>query len=167
MADSDGQFQGPKRDIKKIIAMAYVAMNLGAMGVGSYLVFASTIGYQSPLATSLELDREISAFRKTLLERPMLYTLETFNTNLDGLPRRLIRVEMNLEMLDAEGFEEIINLGAKGRDTIVRIINGKTYEDIETLQGKLHLKNDIITHLNKELSQGVVKNVYFSDFVVQ
>jgi flagellar FliL protein len=167
MAEVDGEQQAPKRDIKKILAMMYVALNLTCMGVGSYLVYAATIGYTSPTATSEQLDRELAAFRATLLEKPMIYTMETFNTNLNGLPRRLIRVELNLEMLDAEGFEEVINLGAKGRDTIVRILQGKAYSDLETLQGKLHLKNEIIAQLNEQLTNGVIKNVYFSDFAVQ
>ena len=167
MAEVDGELKKPKRDIKKILGLVYVALNLSSMAVGSYLVYASTIGFTSPSATSAELDKELDAFRKTLLEKPMIYTMETFNTNLNGLPRRLVRMELNLEMLDAEGFEEIINLGAKGRDTIVRIVNGKAYSDLETLQGKLHLKNEIIAQLNEQLSQGVVKNVYFNSFAVQ
>ncbi len=167
MAEDNGEQQKPKRDLKKILGLIYVALNLSSMGVGSYLVYASTIGYTSPSATSAELDKEMEAFRQTLLERPMIYTMETFNTNLDGLPRRLVRMELNLEMLDAEGFEEIINLGAKGRDTIVRIVNSKAFTDLETLQGKLHLKNEIIAQLNDQLSQGVIKHIYFSDFVVQ
>lgn len=167
MAEDDGEQQAPKRDLKKILAMAYVAINLTCMGVGTYLVYVSTVGFTSPSASSEELDREIAAFRATLLERPMVYTMDTFNTNLNGLPRRLIRMELNLEMLDAEGFEEVINLGAKGRDTIVRIIQSKAYSELETLQGKLHLKNEIIAQLNEQLANGVVKNVYFSDFVVQ
>ncbi|MGE0764716.1 MAG: flagellar basal body-associated protein FliL [Bdellovibrionales bacterium] len=168
MAEAEGTQGGkPPKDMKKIFAMAYMALNLAAMGVGSYLVYASTLGYKPLSASSEELNREITAFRQTLLEKPMTYTMETFNTNLTGLPRRLIRLEVNLEMLDAEGFEEIINLGARGRDSIVRIINNKTYDDLESVQGKLHLKNEIIAQLNSQLERGVVKNIFFSDFVVQ
>jgi flagellar protein FliL len=167
VAENENQEQKPARDIKKILALAYVVLNLSAMGFGSYLVYVSTIGHKSPVVTSEELDREVETFRKTLLEKPMIYTLETVNTNLSGLPRRLIRMEINLEMLDAEGFEEIINLGAKGRDAIVRVVNSKTYDNIESVQGKLHLKNEIIAQLNTMLERGVVKDVYFSDFVVQ
>lgn len=166
MAEAEGE-KKPARDMKKIMALAYVVLNLAAMGVGSFLVYSSTLGYVSPSASSEELDREMASFRATLQEKPMTYTMETFNTNLTGLPRRLIRMELNLEMLDAEGFEEIINLGAKGRDAIVRIINSKSYDDLETVQGKLHLKNEIIAQLNGQLDRGVVKNVFFSDFVVQ
>ena len=166
MADAEAP-KKPARDMKKIMALAYVALNLGSMGFGSFLVYSATLGYTAPSVSSEELNREITAFNQTLLEKPMTYTMETFNTNLTGLPRRLIRLEMNLEMLDAEGFEEIINLGAKGRDSIVRIINSKTYDDLETVQGKLHLKNEIIAQLNGQLERGVVKNIFFSDFVVQ
>jgi flagellar FliL protein len=49
----------------------------------------------------------------------------------------------------------------------MRILNGKTFEDVETVQGKLHLKNQIVAQLNSELKKGVVKNVYFSELVVQ
>ncbi len=166
MSEAENQ-EKPKRDIKKLMAMVYVAVNIGAMGLGSFLVYVSTIGHKPPAANSEELNREIASFRKTLLEKPMTYTMETFNTNLQGLPRRMIRVEMNLEMLDAEGFEEVINLGARGRDSIVRILNNKAYDDIETVQGKLHLKNEIIAQLNSQMERGVVKNIFFSNFVVQ
>lgn len=168
MSDAADSNEGkPKRDIKKILAMVYMAVNLGAMGVGSFLVYSATLGYHPPTVSSEELNREITAFRQTLLERPMMYTMETFNTNLIGLPRRMVRMEVNLEMLDAEGFEEIINLGARGRDSIMKIINSKTYDDLESVQGKLHLKNEIIAQLNSQLERGVVKNIFFSDFVVQ
>jgi flagellar protein FliL len=167
MAEAEGQTGAPKRDIKKILTFTYLGLNLAAMAVGSYLVFTSTIGYRFPVVSSEELNREVAEFRKTLLDKPMVYAMETVNTNLSGLPRRMIRVEMNLEMLDAEGFEEVINLGAKGRDSIVRLINGKTFVDLETVQGKLKFKNEIIAGLNEMLDVGVVNNVYFSDFVVQ
>lgn len=155
------------KDIKKILAMVYVVLNLGAMGAGSFLVYTATLGYHPPQVSSEELNKEVDEFRKSLQDKPMSYTLETVNTNLAGLPRRLVRAEINLEMLDAEGFEEIINLGAKGRDAIVRIFNEKTFDDIESVQGKLHLKNEIIGQLNSMMDHGVVKDVYFSDFVVQ
>lgn len=157
----------PPRDLKRILTMLYMGINLSAMVLGLYLVYSSTLGYTSPQVTSAELNEQLQELRKSFSDTPMIFNMEQLNTNLNGLPRRLVRVEMNLEMLDAEGFEEVINLGGRGRDAIVRIINGKTFDDIETVQGKLTLKNEIIAQLNGLLERGVVKNVYFSDFVVQ
>ena len=93
--------------------------------------------------------------------------MDPFNTNLEGVPRRLVRMEVNLEMLDQEGFEEVITKSPQARDSIMRLLNGKTFNDVETVQGKLHLKNQIMGDLNAFLEKGIVKNVYFTEFVVQ
>ncbi|MCC7406316.1 MAG: flagellar basal body-associated FliL family protein [Bdellovibrionales bacterium] len=157
----------PKMDVGKILTLVFVAINLLVLAGGAYLVYASTLGHHAKVSTEEELNKELAEFRKSLQQSPVLYTMETFNTNLDGVPRRLIRMELSLEMLDEEGFEEVISLGAEARDSIVRILNSTVYTDVETVQGKLHLKNRIIAQLNEFLDKGVVRNVYFSDFVVQ
>ena len=162
-----GEVEQPTRDIGKILLIGYLSLNLTAMAIGSFLVYRATVGYETPAARSAALDREIASFRASLQDRPLVYTLDQFNTNLNGIPRRLIRVEMNLEMLDAEGFEEIILSGPQAKDAVVRILNAKSFDDVESVQGKLHLKNEIIAQLNGLLERGVVKDIYFSDFVVQ
>lgn len=167
MADEELNNSAPKRDLGKILTFVYIALNTLAMVAGTLMVYVSTIGHESKAATSQELEKEYDELRAKLETGPVLYSMEPFNTNLNGVPRRLIRVEVNLEMLDAEGFEEVITMGAQARDTIMKILGQKTFNDVESVQGKLHLKNDIIAGLNSMLSRGVVRNVYFSDFVVQ
>lgn len=167
MAEDKAASEKPKRDMGKLLGFAFAGLNLAGLGVGAYLVFATTVGYTPASQKDADLTREIAAFEEKLTQGPVMYTLDTFNTNLSGVPRRLIRVEMNLEMLNEEGFEEVIKLGAGSRDAIVRILNAKDFEEVESVQGKLQLKNEIITQINGYLDKGVVKNVYFSDFVVQ
>lgn len=167
MAEENTGSEKPKRDLGKLLGFAFAGLNVLALGIGTYLVYANTLGYTPPSQKDAEIQREIAAFEERLKQGPVVYTLETFNTNLSGVPRRLVRVEMNLEMLDEEGFEEVIKLGAGARDAIVRILNSKSFDEVESVQGKLQLKNQIITQINGYLDKGVVKNVYFSDFVVQ
>lgn len=157
----------PKKDNKKLLAMAFVAFNFLCLGVGSYLTYKGTIGASVHKLSNDDARRELASFEATLRAEPVLFSMPTFNTNLDGTPRRLVRVDLSLEMMDAEGYEEVINLGAESRDSIIRILNSKSFSDVESVQGKLHLKNEIVTQLNGFLKKGVVKNVYFSDFVVQ
>lgn len=166
MAEEEGSDK-PKKDLGKIMTLAFMALNLTILAGGAFLVFSSTLGHKSAVSTEEDLNKELVEFRKSLHQKPVLYTMNTFNTNLDGIPRRLIRMEVSLEMLDEEGFEEVISLGAEARDAIVRILNTTVYTEVETVQGKLHLKNRIISQLNGFLDKGVVRNVYFSDFVVQ
>lgn len=157
----------PARDLKMLMTYAFMVLNLLGLGGGSYLVYMSTLGVESKKVSNEEAERELASFEESLRGDPVLYTMAPFNTNLDGVPRRLIRLEMSLEMIDEEGFEEVIGITPQARDSVMRILNGKTFNDVETVQGKLHLKNQIIAELNSSLKKGVVKNVYFSTLVVQ
>lgn len=165
MADSEEV--KPARDIRMILTYAFMGVNLIVLGVGAFLVYSSTLGVKPPKITNDEAERKIAAFEETLRGDPVLYSMAPFNTNLDGVPRRLIRVDLSLEMMDEEGYEEVIGITPQARDAIMRILNSKTYNDVESVQGKLQLKSQIIAELNTSLKKGVVKNVYFNDLVVQ
>ncbi len=152
----------------QIGALVLVVANLAAMGGGGMLIYKSTIGYERQAIREEDVFQELEIERESADNaESLMYTLEPFTVNLDGSPKRVIRVEMSLEMLDKEGFEEVITLGPSTRDTIVRILNRKGFPDIETVQGKLFLKDQIAVTLNESLKKGVVKDVYFSDFLVQ
>jgi len=157
----------PAKDLKKLFTFAFMGINLIVLGLGSYLVYMSTLGVASKSTTNEQAERELASFEESLRGDPVLYTMIPFNTNLEGVPRRLIRLELSLEMMDEEGYEEVIGIAPQARDSIMRILNGKTFADVETVQGKLHLKNQIVAELNSSLNKGVVKNVYFTDLVVQ
>jgi flagellar FliL protein len=144
-----------------------MAVNLAVLGTGSYLVYVSTLGVEQASLSNEKAERDLASFEESLRGDPVLYTMAPFNTNLDGVPRRLIRVELSLEMMDEEGYEEVIGIVPQARDSIMRILNSKTFSDIESVQGKLHLKNQVVADLNASLRKGVVKNVYFNELVVQ
>jgi flagellar FliL protein len=155
------------RNMQKLFGFVFAGLNLAGLGVGTYLVYASTLGVKVASTTEKEAKVEMQKFQESLRGDPVVYTMPAFNTNLDGVPRRLVRVEVNLEMLDEEGFEEVITKAPQAQDSINRILNSKTFNDIESVQGKLRLKNQMIADLNGFLEKGVVKNIYFSQFVVQ
>jgi flagellar FliL protein len=95
--------------------------------------------------------------------------LDKFTVNLAGEPKRSIRIEVNLELLNEKSYEESLDVGnlPRIRDRIVSVLNDKTFSDIESIQGKLFLKERIATEVNSILDEGVVKDVYFSEMVVQ
>ena len=53
------------------------------------------------------------------------------------------------------------------RDSILLLIGNKTYEELQDLQGKKQLKAELTSKLNSILHNGKVKEIYFTDFVVQ
>ncbi|MGZ3769844.1 MAG: flagellar basal body-associated FliL family protein [Bdellovibrio sp.] len=169
---SEAQEKAPQkaRNTGKILQVVFAIVNFLMIGVGGYMVYASTIGWESPTITEQMAERELASSSEGEADMgPLIYTMDKFTVNLDGEPKRTIRLEVNLQMLGKDGFEEVMEPEnrAKARDRIVRLLNDKTFSDIESIQGKLFLKDKIAGEVNGILSRGVVKDVFFSDFVVQ
>lgn len=165
--EQEGQ---PKKkfDLAKILGFVMIAANFAVVGGGAYLTYQNTMGHAPQVLREPAAYQQLKAERDSNDQKAAInYTLPPFTVNLAGSPRRLVRVEMTLEMLDEEGFEEVVQLNPAARDAIVRILNAKEFRDVETIQGKLFLKDQIAVSLNQHLKTGVVKDIFFSDFVVQ
>lgn len=158
-----------KLPVQKILTAVFVVFNLGVMGFGTYLVYSSTLGWEPPKITeeSIKIDPIFQFKEESSI--PYVYTMDKFTVNLNGEPKRTIRLEVNLNMLGREDFEEVMDSynRARVRDRIVRLLNDKTFSELESIQGKLFLKDKIAMEVNSLLNKGVVKDVYFTDFVVQ
>jgi len=153
--------------MKKMVKLGFVGINVASMCVGLGLVYASTMGGESPVIKEEQEIKKLEVARDQRDENPHVYTMDKFTVNLEGYPRRIVQAEINLELLDKTGYEQVIRLGSKGRDAIVRILNSKQFDEIETLQGKLRLKEQISTTLNDLMVDGVIKNVYFTELIVK
>lgn len=158
---------GMKETVKKILMGLLVVVNVSVLGVGTYWVYISTIGYDFPKVTESSL-REPASLKEKFGDIPMIYTMDKFTANLAGVPKRTIRVQVNLDMISPLAFQEIMDFEyrAKARDRIVRILNEKTVDELESIQGKLFLKDKIVSEVNQILNKGLVKDVYFTDFVM-
>lgn len=167
-APEQGNQPKKKFDTGKIVGILMAVANLGVLGGGAFLTYQNTMGYQPDVLREPAALEALKAERESNEQQSSInYTLPPFTVNLAGYPRRLVRVEMTLEMLDESGFEEVVQLNPAARDAIVRILNAKEFKDLETIQGKLFLKDQIAVTLNQHLKDGVVKDIFFSDFVVQ
>ena len=162
-------------DVMMLLTILFGVLNVAAVGGGAYMVYSSTLGWKAPQITEEDLSKQKEAERKsgTEVDVPLVYTMEKFKVNLDGDPlkdpKRTIQLEVNLEMLSKDGFEEVMNHDkrAMARDRILHILGTKTFSDLESIQGKLFLKDQIATEISGLLDKGIVKDVYFTDFVVQ
>lgn len=97
-----------------------------------------------------------------------VYSLDTFIVNLaDKGGRRFLRVTMDLELKDESLAGEIDKRLSQIRDSILMIIPTKRFEDINSVEGKITLRDEIMTKLNSFLKDGSITNIYFVDFVIQ
>jgi flagellar FliL protein len=153
--------------LPKILMGVLLAVNFMAMIGGTFAIYTLKIAYKRPTINEESESKSLFQDRDIRAEKPVLYSFEPFTVNLDGRPRKLVRAVIQLEMLSEEGYEEVVNQTPVARDEIVRILNSKTYEDVETIQGKLFLKDQIMTSMNGILHRGSVKEVYIGEFIVQ
>jgi flagellar FliL protein len=97
-----------------------------------------------------------------------IYPLEPFIVNIyDGQELRYLKVKIELEMVSPAIKAEIDGRLAPIRDSILILLSAKTLRDIEDVQGKNMLKDEILGAINKNIPPGKIAKVYFTDFVVQ
>ena len=97
-----------------------------------------------------------------------VFPMEPFIVNIyDGQELRYLRVKVEFETATADAKNEIELRQAPLRDAILVLLTTKTLQDVQDLQGKNQLRDEIMVAVNKILPPGKVSKIYFTDFVVQ
>lgn len=151
--------------------MILAILNLVGLFGGGYLSF---MALSEPLIAPKPKDvknmsiTEYLRDQKIFSEKPIVYSFDPLTVNLgDTDEDRVLQLELNLEVMDEKSYEEIVSKSAVVRDAVVKILAQKKYEDINSVQGKLYLKDNISMAVNEQLSLGFVKGVYFTSFFMQ
>ncbi len=105
---------------------------------------------------------------RNLSEIGVLYPLDTFTVNLKSdAGRRYLKTTISLELSDAELSHELDAKSAVLRDVIIRILSSKTLEEVSSKKGKQKLSEQIMDRLNSMITDGQIKGIYFTEFVIQ
>jgi flagellar FliL protein len=97
-----------------------------------------------------------------------IFPLEPFIVNIyDGQELRYLKVKVELEMVGVGVKNELDTRLAAIRDSILVLLSTKTLQDIQDIQGKNQLKDEILAAINKLIPPGKIAKIYFTDFVVQ
>ncbi len=99
----------------------------------------------------------------------VMYKLEpSFIVNLaDPEMTMYARVSITLEVSAPEVVLEVQKREPILRDAIIEILSNKTSRELRSPEGREQLKLEIIKRINTILVQGGIRNVYFTEFVVQ
>lgn len=81
--------------------------------------------------------------------------------------KRFLKVTLTLELSNSEVKMEVNENLKKILDSILILLSSKTFEQVISVQGKFRLKDEITTRVNRFLVLGHVRNVYFSEFIIQ
>lgn len=165
---SEVEENGQKKESKKKVPWfaLFVLLNLSALAGGVFLTYLGVYDNKMVPISEEELWDELHRDSFFEIGEPILLAMEPITLNLLG-SGHVLNIEVNLELASEGSFEEVMSKRSAARDTVLRILYKKTYQDIESVQGKLHLKDQMIQAINSILDQGVVRDIFFSQFVVE
>lgn len=97
-----------------------------------------------------------------------IFPLEPFIVNIyDGQELRYLKVKVEMEMASPAVKTDIDSRLAPIRDAILVLLSSKTMQDVQDVQGKNQMKEEILAAVNKHIPPGKIAKIYFTDFVVQ
>jgi flagellar FliL protein len=101
-------------------------------------------------------------------EPTITFIKEAFTVNITG-PQgtKYAKVDVEIEVEDDFVKNEIEKLRPRIRDFILVVLSSKTPEQIESVDGRDFLREEIRNKVNGYLTRGRIKNVYFTQFIVQ
>ncbi len=148
-----------------VIFIIIPAMLVTVIGGISFVVLNKTSFFSSQAEKESESEKLPENNSETIKS---VYSLNTFIVNLaDKGGRRFLRLTIDLELKDESLAGEIDKRLSQIKDSILMILPTKRFEDINSVEGKIVLRSEIMTKLNTILKDGSITNIYFVEFVIQ
>lgn len=154
---------------KPILFIGLAIINLVFMAFIAYMVFASKQADEQEVTMEDVISDEAAEQKadETVEEEFVgtLVPLETFLANLAGSRGgRLMKITMSLEVNNDDVQDEIEKRKPEIRDTILILLNSKSFDQISNVDGKDFLREEIRDTLNSFLTKGKVNRVLFTEF---
>lgn len=123
---------------------------------------------QQHIAQSAPAQKQTTRRSTDFLTIGPMYPMDTFIVNLlsEG-GSRFLKVDLDIELDSQRLSNEMDMKKSLIRDIIIRTLSSKTFEEISTMKGKDRLKDELVNRINEVLADGQIKNIFFTDFVVQ
>ncbi len=162
MADKkEKEVQEGKKDGKKKLFLFLIIglVLLGGVGSGAYFfLFAKNSPPPEEEAPPEPPKPQVGPFLQ----------LDPFIVNLaDPTGRRYLRAKITLEFRDDQAYQQANERIPQINDAIIMVLSSKTVEEVLSPEGKLELRMELIRKLNELLGPNAIRNIYFTQFVVQ
>jgi flagellar FliL protein len=112
---------------------------------------------------------KVETASKTNVENGTLVAVPEFTTNIsDSAGNRYLKVEVSVELGDKKNAEaeKVKTFMPIVRDSILTILSSKTVADLD-VRNRSNIKQEIQNDLNNKLGKDFIKNIYFTNFIMQ
>ncbi len=158
------QEEGKGGKKKLIIILALVLVLLGGGGAAYKFLVLDKAKEEEKKPNTEQIEKEV----KDIENLGIMFEVGTFVVNLaDKDADRYLKVTVVLELENDQVKMEVEKRLPQIKDAITTLLFTKTSKELKTIDGIENLKEEIIKRVNALLPLGGVKNVYFTDFVIQ
>ncbi len=154
----------PKKFPLKWMILGGVAFLLGAAGF-----FGWTMYKQRAVAEAKQ-EVEVPQASEKKKKAKVMLPMEPFIVNLmdkNASGKRYLKVTLTFEVATEEEKGLIETHKTPLRDSILLLLSAQSLADVSSVEGKLGLKQAILSRTNQVLGDAIVDRIYFTDFVVQ
>lgn len=150
--------------LDQIIIALTLLMTIATVGVFVY----TNVIYKKELPNNAT---ELNSLKKDFgeLNFPSTYVLDKITLNLESETRRLrfLDVQINLVLFQQEDSEVLDQHKPQVYDIVIDVAAAISPEELNSLSGKLIFESRIKKRINELVKKRVVKEVFYSKFVVQ
>ncbi len=161
MSEEANEDEAPAKGGGGKLGMIFGILNLGLTG---YVIF-SLMQVQAVQAT------QSKGPEKVIVKVPdngPLVEMDSFVVNLNEPgTNRYLKSKVQVEVRDEDTVKEMETIKAKVRDDLLRYMSGLTIADTMGEQAKKEIRKQLLAKLQKRLGDEKVRDIYFSEFVVQ
>ncbi len=158
-----------------IIIIVLLVLILVGGGIAAYFLLSdngnepqANANTQTPQNTQAKMSKKKIVRNSDLLQIGPVYPLDQFIVNLLSQGgSRFLKTKMDLELSGPELTAELDKKKPLIRDIIIRTLSSKTFQEVSTSRGKEKLKDELVDKINAVLADGNIKNIFFTEFVVQ
>ncbi len=106
--------------------------------------------------------------KKPVEEKVIFHEMSPFLVNLaDPGGKRYLKVTMRFEITNTDVDKELNDKVYEVRDAVLMFLSSLEVDDIALPAGKMTLKRELITRINRMLKTGKIRHIYFTEFLIQ
>lgn len=151
-----------KKGMLKWIVVAGIVVVLGVGGLFGWRVYSK--------AETSEAEVKQAASKNAQSTAGVVFPLRSFIVNLmekTGIGKKYLKVTVEIEVENEEAKKTVEKFTPQISDMILLLLSSQSTREINTLEGKLELKQALLSRMNQVLGKAIVQKVYFTEFVVQ
>ena len=167
MAEEANELQEKKGGKKKLLILLFVLILLiGGGGAAAYKFLV--LDKQKEAKEKEKKAEKVVDEIKNIEDMGVQFDVGTFIVNLqDKDADRYLKITIVLDVQDEKIKAELEKRLPQVKDAITTLLFTKSSKELRTAEGIEELKEEILKRVNAILPIGGVKNVYFTDFVIQ